>query len=264
MKLVSEFPAIAQYQSELARVEYDLGLFTQHAGHPEEAMALHKDSARLLESLRGRFPGIPSYRQKLAKAHVAIGDGLAATAPADAEKALNKALEEHSALVAEFPDVPEYQSALGRGRYQLARLLLVRDQVTYNPAEALRQADEAQKLHRQVLKSRPDSDTDLRMLADDQGVLTLALIELGRLADAIDAAGQLPVTRPADPAAYVHAAALMVQCARAAPSTSARTATCRDKPGASRQHTGRGGAGEGDPLQRHARPPRPRSASKSR
>jgi serine/threonine protein kinase len=218
-KLAAEFPSIAQYQQELARVDYDLGLFSQNAGHAEEAMAFYKDSARLLEALRGQFPGIASYRQKLAKAKVAIGEGLAANDPAQAVATLKKALDEHAALVAEFPDVPEYQSALGRGHYQLARLLLLPNSVTRNPAEALDHAEQAQNHLKQILKSRPDSDTDRRALAEDQGVLTLALIELGRLDDAIAAAGQLPLTRPADPAAYMHAAALLIRCAQAAPST---------------------------------------------
>jgi len=219
MKLAAEFPAIAQYQQELATVEYNLGFFTQRAGRLEEAAAFYKESDRLLEALLGRFPGTPSFRLKLAMAQVAISECLAGTAPAAAVTALGKALDQESALSAEFPDVPEYQSALGRGHYQLAKLLLVPNLVTYKPSEALHQAEEAQKLLRQSLQSRPDSDTDRRLLAEDQGVLTLALIDLGRLADAVAAAGQLTATRPADPAAYVHAAALLIRCARAAPST---------------------------------------------
>ncbi|MFI5456217.1 MAG: protein kinase [Isosphaerales bacterium] len=218
-KLAAEFPAITQYQYELARVNIDLGAFTGGEGHPEKSVSFYKESAQLLEPLLARFPGTPCFRQKLAKANVAIGEWLATTAPADGEKVVRKALEEYSALLAKFPDEPEYQSDLGRGRYQLAKLLRVPSRVTTNPAEALRQAEEAQKLLQQVLKSRPDSDTDQRALAADQRVLTLTLIELGDLDKAISAAGQLPVTRPADPAQYVYAARLLVQCAEASPST---------------------------------------------
>jgi len=219
IKLAAEFPTIAQYQLELATVEYNLGIFTQRAARLAEAAAFYEESARLLESLSGRFPGTPSFRLKLAMAHVAISECLAGTAPAEAVTALGKALDQESALLAEFPDVPEYQSALGRGHYQLAKLLLVPNQVTYKPTEALHQAEEAQNLLRQSLQSRPDSDTDQRVLAEDQGVLTLALIDLGRLPEAVAAAGQLTATRPADPAAYVHAAALLIRCAGAASST---------------------------------------------
>ena len=91
--------------------------------------------------------------------------------------------------------------------------------MTYNPAEALNQAEQSQTLLRKVLESRPDSDSDLRALAEDQGVLTLALIDLGRVAEAVAAAGQLPATRPADWAAYLHAAGLLIRCAQAAPNS---------------------------------------------
>jgi hypothetical protein len=219
MKLAAEFPAIAQYQQELAAVNYNLGFFTRRAGRHDEAVAFYKESARLLESLKGRFAVTPSVRYKLAMADLDLSEGLARTKPAEAVSALRKALEEQLALLAEFPDVPEYQSALGRGRYQLAKLLLVRNNVTYNPAEALDQAEQSQILLRKLLESRPDSDADLRALAEDQGVLTLALIDLGRVAEAVAAAGQLPATRPADWAAYVHAAGLLIRCAQAAPNS---------------------------------------------
>jgi serine/threonine protein kinase/tetratricopeptide (TPR) repeat protein len=218
-KLVAEFPSIAQYQQELARVTYDLGLFSQRTGQPEQAMALQRESARLLESLKHRFAGTPSYRQKLAKAQLAMAAGLAATEPAEAVQVLKKALDEHIALVAEFPDVPEYKAAAGRGHYQLARLLLVPDRVTHKPAEALHHAEAAQELLKQVLANQPDSEMDRRMAMEAQGVLALTLIELGRIGEAIDAAAQLPVTGPADPPAYLHAVALLIKCARASPST---------------------------------------------
>ena len=46
---------------------------------------------------------------KLAVSQVALGQALAATTPDEAEALLKKALNEQSALLAEYPDVPEYQ-----------------------------------------------------------------------------------------------------------------------------------------------------------
>jgi len=219
VKLAAEFPAVAQYSQELASVEYNLGLLAQRARHHEEAGAAFKESARRLEALRRRFPETPAFRLKLAMADVALAEALAKTAPAEAEKALRKALEEQLAVLAAFPDVPEYQSTAGRGQYQLARLLMDPKQVIYKPAEAVLRLEEAQRLLKQVLQSRPDSDADQRILAESQGLLTLALQDVGRLADAATTAEQLPATRPTEPAAYVHAATLMIKCADAAPST---------------------------------------------
>jgi hypothetical protein len=229
-KLAAEFPAVAQYQQELALVEYNLGLLALSAARQEksvalradrqaEAVASYKASARLLESLKRRFPRTPAFRQNLARAQVAMSESLGRTVPAGAETALRKALEEQSALLAEFPGVSEYQRTLGRGHYQLARLLLVPDQITYKPEDAVHQAEEAQVLFKQVLQAHPDSDADQLNLAEDQGVLTLALIAAGRLSDAMATAEQLPVTRPADPEAYRRAAALLVRCAAAASKT---------------------------------------------
>ena len=50
-------------------------------------------------------------------------------------------------------------------------------------------------------------------------MLAIALIDVGRLPEAAATAERLPKTRPADPAAYVHAAALLIKCADAAPSS---------------------------------------------
>jgi serine/threonine protein kinase/tetratricopeptide (TPR) repeat protein len=218
-KLAAEFPAIAQYQRELAAVEYNLGFSAQRAGRNEEAVAFYKESARRLEPLASKFRETPAYRLKLGMAQAAIGEGLAKSAPSEAVTALSKALDQEAALLAEYPDVPEYQSVLGRHHYQVARLHLARNQATYEPAKALHHAEEAQKLLKAVLKSRPESDTELRMLVEDQVVMTLALIDLGRLRDASTVAGQIPATRPADVAACCHAATLLVKCAQAAPAT---------------------------------------------
>src|SRR4029077_16507732 len=64
-KLAAEFPSVAQYSQELASVEYNLGLMAAHSGRPDEAVIFYKESARLLELLRSRFPETPALRLKL-------------------------------------------------------------------------------------------------------------------------------------------------------------------------------------------------------
>src|SRR5207244_2509902 len=157
----------------------------------------------------------PAFRQKLALSHVAVNDALAATAPAGAEAALRKALEEQSALLVEFPGVPEYESELGRSHYQLARLLLDRNK----PVEAVIQAEQAESLYRKVLQMRPGSDAVRGLIVDELRVRAYGLIASGRLSEARDAAEQLPAIRADDSEAYRTAAALLVRCAAAAPST---------------------------------------------
>ncbi len=213
--LATEYAAIAQYSLELSSVAYNLGFLAQRERQPEQAVASYKEAARLLESLKQRFPGTPSYRMKLAIAQAAVGGALAGTAWIEAETALVKALDVESALLAEYPNVPEYQRTLGRGHYQLAQLLL-----GHKPAEAVNHAEKAKSLHKQVLEARPDSDSDQVYLAEDQVLLTLALIDAGRLADAQAAAEQLPAIHPTDPKVYLHAATLLIRCANTAANSS--------------------------------------------
>lgn len=213
--LAAEFPAVPQYQQDLASVDYNLGLLAQRSGRSEEAVKSFREAAQLLEALCRRSPKTPGYRQKLVVAYVAVNDALASTAPAEAEKSLRKALEEQAVLLAEFPEVPEYQSEMGRSHYQLARLLLV----TNKAADAIGEGEKADALLRRALQARPDSETLQRSLFENQGVLTLALIAANRLTDAKASAEKMPSIRPEELNSYIHAAALLARGGDAAPKT---------------------------------------------
>ena len=117
--------------------------------------------------------------------------------------------------------MPEYQINAGRGQYQLARLLLAPNQVTYKPDNAVNAAQEAQRLFQQALKTRPGSERDLLLLLEDEVLLTLALVAAGRIEDAAAVAEHLPSSLPADPAVYCRAAALLVDCAATASKSAA-------------------------------------------
>jgi hypothetical protein len=77
----------------------------------------------------------------------------------------------------------------------------------------------AEALYKQVLKNRPDSPQDQVALAENQIVMTVALIAAGRLADAQATAERLPAIMPGNPNLYVRAAAQLIACAEAAPGT---------------------------------------------
>jgi len=213
--LMTAFPGVASYQLELAAVEHTLGDFARRNRQPQDAVAAFRESARLLESLKHRFPGTPAYRLKLAKSLVDLNEVLAAAAPAEAEAGLVKALDELKALVTEHPSVPEYRRRWGRGRYQLGLLLIQRKK----PQEALIEAEAAKTLHQEVLKDSDNADPDTLLVAEDQGLLTSALIDAGRLTEAVAAAEQIPAIRPADPSAYVYTAKRLIQCANASANT---------------------------------------------
>jgi tetratricopeptide (TPR) repeat protein len=147
-KLASEFPAVAQYPLELASVEYNLGMIAASANHPDQAVAAYKESVRLLEPLRLRFPKSPAYRMKLALAEVALANAMRMTAPAEAEGSVRKALEEQSAVLAQYPGVPEYELEVGRGHYQLGLLL-----ISLKPDEAILEAEKAGGLNKEMQRN---------------------------------------------------------------------------------------------------------------
>jgi tetratricopeptide (TPR) repeat protein len=207
--LLAEFPSVPQYALELASVEYNLGLIGQ-MDNPEQALASYQEAARLFESLARKFPGTPTYRMKLAVVQAGIADVQGKSHPAEAEAALSKALEAQSALLHEYPGVSEYQRNAGRTHYLLGKLLAER-----KPTEALRHLEEARALLKQVLQAYPESESDRRLLIDDQLVLTLALIAAGRLADAVTAAEQLPAIAPSDRECVLHAVRLLIRCGKA-------------------------------------------------
>jgi serine/threonine protein kinase len=213
-KLVAEFPTVAQYAFELAVAEYNLGLLAVNRKKLDEAATSFKESTRLLEALKSRFPQLPAYRMKLALSQEALAGTVAATAPADAEGSLRKALEEQSALRTQYPDVPEYQIELGRGHYQLGRLLINSD-----PAAAIAELEKADVLYKEVLTTRPGAEQVLGFVLDNRLLLVHAFIYAGRLPEGMVAAEQLPSFHPDEPRFYSNAAALMIKCAQAAADT---------------------------------------------
>ncbi len=214
-KLAREFPLVPQYPLELASVEYNLGYLAMQTKHPDQAVASYRESVRLLEELKRRFPASPAYRMKLAVSQLALGQTLAATKPADAEDAVRKSLKEQSTLLAEYPDVWEYQVAVGRGHYQLGLIL-----IASKPAEkTVLEAEKARDPLNVALKARPGSELVKGYLLDNQVLLGQALIRAGRLPEAMATAEQLPALVPRNPNACVHAAGLLIACARAAADT---------------------------------------------
>ena len=209
--LADEFPTVTQYPLERASVEYNLGLLAANTRQKDQAVGFFKESARLLAELKNRFPGMPAYRMKLAVSQVALSEALAASTPAEAEGSLKKALDEQSALLAEYPGVPEYLTSAGRGHYQLGLLL-----VKSRPAEAVPEAEKAKGLLKDALMASPNSKLALGYLLDNQILLGQALIAAGRVPDAMAAADEMPSLGPDEPRFYVNAAALLIQCAKAA------------------------------------------------
>jgi hypothetical protein len=137
---------------------------------------------------------------------------LANDAPVEAETALRKALDEESAVVSQYPNVPEYQANLGRGHCQVAGLLLKRGL----PKEAVTEAETALKIHKAVQQEDPAKSFLGTYLWKDLGVLIRALIDCQRFADADRSAEEFVAITPSDVNSVLDAAGLLVDCANKA------------------------------------------------
>jgi tetratricopeptide (TPR) repeat protein len=213
--LTAEFAAIPQYHQELASIERNLGLLARRQGQVDAALNSFKVAAKLLEDLRAKSPNDPALRQKLALALVDQNEVLASKSPAEAEAALRKALDEQSAVVALFPDVPEYQINLARGFFQLASSLVKSN----HPEDAVKQVEAALKIHRGVLQKEPGTRLIGRYIWEDLGVLIHCLIACHRVALAEPNVDEFVEMTPPDQISALNAAGLLVRCASAAAGT---------------------------------------------
>ncbi|HET6573731.1 MAG TPA: serine/threonine-protein kinase [Fimbriiglobus sp.] len=86
------------------------------------ALADAGDAVKACDELLGEYPAAPLYKEELAVALTTRGELLAATAPADATRDLNRARVLLEGLVRQYPDVPDYRGHLGRTCAGLSRL----------------------------------------------------------------------------------------------------------------------------------------------
>ena len=207
-KLTAEFPTVAQYAQELASVEYNLGMLAMTTKKLDQAATSFKESTRLLEALKTSFSGSARLPDEAGLSQAALASSLGATTPADAEGSLRKALAEQSALVAQYRGVPEYQLELGRGHYQLGRFLL-----NSKPAAAIPEFEQAEGLYKDVLNAQTWRGAALKFVLENRMLLVHALIDAGRLPEAMTAAEQIPEFYPSEPKFYVHATVLLIHCA---------------------------------------------------
>jgi tetratricopeptide (TPR) repeat protein len=151
------------------------------------------------------MPDIP-YRTALTYLNLAFL--LAKGDPAEAERTYHKALEIQDRLVVRFPDVPEYECALGRTLHDLSFLLCSRTDFR----GARRLLDQAIRHLRAALEANPKNASYREYLGDSLGLFAKATIQLGEHAEAAEAAEQVPGIRPEALEQHLRAAALLTEC----------------------------------------------------
>jgi serine/threonine-protein kinase len=206
------YPMIPQYRQELASVESNLGLLKRETGRPQEAAKHYESALDLLKTLMDAHREVPDYRHKYALALFDLNLLRAQDKPDDAERAFDESVSIQKRLVADYPEVAEYPSTLGRDHYDWAELLAKRNDLP----SARRHFEEAVRYIRAALAVNPDDPGDRRSLCQSEGELALVLIKTRGHADAASLIEDLSSRLPDDSRFYHLAAVRFLQCAEAA------------------------------------------------
>jgi hypothetical protein len=146
----------------------------------------------------------------LAVTRLNLASALEHTDPARAIGTYRDALAVQERLMAECPEVTEYQRALGRTLYSVALLLL--NTGASETGEARGHLSRAIRLHRATLDANDRSDLDRGFLRDDYRVLCVALVRAKAHAQAATLAEEFPRLMPDDPKETLRAAGFLGEC----------------------------------------------------
>jgi tetratricopeptide (TPR) repeat protein len=184
----ADFPAVPQYQNELAAILKNLGLLWQATGRFQEAETAYREASAIWKPLTADFPTVPAYRQDLAGAVSNLGRLLQANGRSqEAEAAYREASALRHQLAADFPTAPDYQNELAEVMVDLAGLARQRRDL----AQARRLLEQAHPYHRAALKANERHPAYRKSFHDNWGELTQILVDLGDHAAAAAAAGEL-------------------------------------------------------------------------
>jgi serine/threonine-protein kinase len=222
-QLADDYPTVPDYQNELAVVSFNLGmLYIYQAEHQfaetKDAQAAAPVFAQAREQIEGaiaiyrrliqpeRFPHRPDFTLRLAQAEIrrAILEDQYRTA-AEVEPLFREAVQFLDALVAQYPQVPEYQSDLGTALQNLAMNRLRANQA----AEASRLLDAAIAHQRVALESNRKNSFYRKFVLDAFGDLETALAQQSDHTAVAKAAETLIKLLPDDPRAVFRSAHLL-------------------------------------------------------
>jgi len=206
-RLTKEFPAVPQYQQELASVFRNLGLAEEN-GQPTQALEDLKRALEIRKKLVDDAPNFPTHRMDLAVVACEVAYLLAASNASAAESVARAALQSVAKLADHQPPIPSYMDALGRAYYEMAQLFMM-----IKKAEDARSAiEQSIRYHSQARDLRPESDQYRAHLYAALGLSSRILLELGETAMAAKAAEELPRLLPEDVRSYYNAAAFLTKC----------------------------------------------------
>ncbi len=125
-KLAAAFPAVPQYQQDLATTHHNLGnLLAGLVGQRGAARTEYETARDLSKKLAAAFPAVPQYQIELARTHNDLGLLLRGLGQRDAARAeYQTARDLQQKLAGAFPAVPQYQEGLAGTHNNLGVLLL--------------------------------------------------------------------------------------------------------------------------------------------
>jgi tetratricopeptide (TPR) repeat protein len=158
MKLVDDFPAVADYRYDLFRSQRTLGWLLGAMNRSDDAEAAFHEAAANAQKLIAVSPSVHYYRGGLALTYLALGRYLTERdRPRDAEDAFRQAIALFEKLVIEFPAVPTYKPDLCETYCDLASVL-----------NTSGRPDEARAIYRKALALNPHDPTALRGISELQ------------------------------------------------------------------------------------------------
>jgi serine/threonine protein kinase/tetratricopeptide (TPR) repeat protein len=128
-KLVAAYPAVPQYQQELAGSHNNLGNLLANLSQRDAARTEFETARDTYKKLAAAYPAVPQYQQELATTHNNLGTLLANLSQRDAARTeFETARDLQLKLAAAYPAVPQYQQELARTHTSLGILLAGLDQ----------------------------------------------------------------------------------------------------------------------------------------
>jgi serine/threonine protein kinase/tetratricopeptide (TPR) repeat protein len=174
--LVDEHPSVPDYRSNLAWCHNALGNVLDGLHKHTEAEVEYRAAIKEQRRLADDNPKVATYRKVLADDHTSLGVWLTHLGrAADAEAEYRAVLAIEHQLLKSFPQEPDCHNTLAGTLVNLA--ILRRD--GHQPREAKKLLNEARPHHEAALKANPNHALYRQFHANNLGVLTPVLVELG-------------------------------------------------------------------------------------
>jgi tetratricopeptide (TPR) repeat protein len=242
--LAVDFPSVPDYRRERAIALTNLGMLcgARPAGGPTP-VDLYRLALVDLRRLVGEFAEVPDHRLKLGLACLNLGIILRPDRPEEADRSLVEAVSTTGQLVAEYPQVPEYQAALGRALTERAVLMAG---LGRGPEE-LDLLDAAIQSLTRAVKGNLREATYAQFLVEAHNHRIEQFLKLGRHAEMAAEARKLAEVSPGRPDGHLYAATCLARCVELAGTASGEVAEtyARDAVAALRRAFERGLRGEG-------------------